>query len=107
MEEEDVRETRLCLIENETLEKEIELLKQKECLDCKDKTDTKLYIFQLIKEFVNITQDRTYKCKVCGKIIPTKREVVDHTMREHQANQLSYCVSSPRQDTSIVYTIQM
>ena len=29
MEEEDVRETRLCLIENKALEKEIELLKQK------------------------------------------------------------------------------
>ena len=45
MEEEDVRETRLCWIENAALEKEIEFLKQKECLYCKDKTDTKLYIF--------------------------------------------------------------
>ena len=76
MEKEDVRETWLCLIENEDLEKEIELLKQKECLDCKDKTDTKLYIFQLIKEFVNITPDRTYECKVCGKIIPKKRKLL-------------------------------
>lgn len=85
MEEEDARETHLCLIENEDLRKEIKALKKQDCQDCKNKTDIKIYISQLIKEFVNLTKDRTFKCKVCGKIIPTKREVIDHTMAEHQA----------------------
>ena len=85
MEEEDARETHLCLIENEDLRKEIKALRKQECQDCKNKTDIKTYISQLIKEFVNITKDRTFKCKVCGKIIPTKKEVIDHTMAEHEA----------------------
>ena len=39
--EEDVNETRECLIENAALMKELEIYKQKECNDCKKKTETK------------------------------------------------------------------
>ena len=85
MEEEDAQETHLCLIENEDLRKEIKALRKQECQDCKNKTDIKIHISQLIKEFVNLTKDQTFKCKVCGKRIPTTREVIDHTMAEHEA----------------------
>ena len=57
MEEEDAQETHLCLIENEDSRKEIQALGKQECQDCKNKTDIKIYISQLIKEFVNQTKD--------------------------------------------------
>ena len=85
MEEEDAQETHLCLIENEDPRKEIQALRKQECQDCKNKTDIKIYISQPIKEFVNLTKDWIFKCKVCGKIIPTKREGIYHTMAEHKA----------------------
>ena len=42
--EEDVNETRECLIENAALLKELEMYKQKYCNDCKTKTETKTYM---------------------------------------------------------------
>ena len=52
MKEEDAQETHLCLIENEDLRKEIRALRKQEWQDCKIKSDIKIYISQLIKEFV-------------------------------------------------------
>ena len=38
----------------------------KECHDWEENTETKIYVYQILKEFVNITKDCTYKCNVCG-----------------------------------------
>ena len=45
---------------------------------------------QLLKYFVNITKDRTYKCKLCGEILGNKHGVVEHTMNDHEAKQVMY-----------------
>ena len=42
-------------------------------------------MFQLFKEFFNLTKDYTYECTGLVYTLPTNNEVVDHTMKEHEA----------------------
>ena len=72
----------------DNLRKELEIHKKKDCIKCKEKTETNVYLKHLYKEFVHFMEGSTFKCKLCNKLLANNKEVVNHTMSEHEAKQI-------------------
>ena len=86
-EEETATETAEWMKDLDNLRKELEIHRRKDCNECKDKTETNVYLKQLYKEFVHFMEGSTFKCKLCNKLLANNREVVNHTMSEHEAKK--------------------
>ena len=86
-EEESATETAEWMKDLDNLRKELEIHRRKDCNECKDKTETNVYLKQLYKEFVHFMEGSTFKCKLCNKLLADNKEVVNHTISEHEAKK--------------------
>jgi hypothetical protein len=62
-EEETAIETAEWMKDLDNLRKELEIHRKKDCIECKEKTETNVYLKQLYKEFVHFMEGSTFKCK--------------------------------------------
>ena len=72
-----------------------------------DYKNAMIHMFQLFNEFVNLPKYCTYECNVFVYILPNKKKVIDHTMKEHQAKLVMKkkhnIKFASKQETSLVY----
>ena len=87
-EEETAMETAEWMKDLHNLRKELEIHRKKDCIKCKEKTETNVYLKQLYKEFVHFMEGSTLKCKLCNKLLDNKNEAGNHTMSEHEAKPI-------------------
>ena len=63
------------------------MYRKKDCNYCKEKNMTNINLKHLYTDFVHCMKGSSIKCSICIILLANHKEVVNHTINEHEAKK--------------------